>query len=79
MKNDLWLSQFDAGQCHGDGSAADGASPGAEGGAEGLLFDDGEGVGIVGPVGVGEMVDGMAEEGLQFLTGLCYLFLLVVE
>lgn len=79
MKNDLRLSQFDAGQCQGVGSAADGPSPGTEGGAEGLLFDDGEGVGIIGPVGVGEMVDGVVEEGLKFLAGVCYLFLLVVE
>ena len=73
------MSKFDAGERQGVGSAADGSTPSAEGGAEGLLFDDGEGVGIVGPVGVGEMVDGMAKEGLQFLAGVRNLFLLVVE
>ena len=44
-----------------------------------LTADDGDGVGVVGSVGVGEMVDGMAEKGLQFLAGLCDFFLLVVE
>ena len=46
---------------------------------EWLTADDGQSVGVVGTMGIGEVENGMVEEGFQFLAGLCDFFLLVVE